>query len=57
MWREPSCGLAMLVGVTLCCCGCPAAQYKIVVPRGLQPRTLRLLAARPDQLSYETCWG
>ena len=25
-----------------------------VVPRGLEPRTLRLLAARSDQLSYET---
>ena len=55
MWRGPSCGLAMLVG-TLCCCGCPAAHYKIVVPRGLQPRTLRLLAVRSNQLSYETCW-
>ena len=53
MWRGPSCGLAMLVG-TLCCCGCPAAQFKIVVPRGLEPRTLRLLAVRSNQLSYET---
>ena len=25
-----------------------------VVPRGLEPRTLRLLAVRSDQLSYET---
>ena len=25
------------------------------VPRGLEPRTLRLLAARSNQLSYETC--
>ena len=25
-----------------------------VVPRGLEPRTLRLLAERSDQLSYET---
>ena len=25
-----------------------------LVPRGLEPRTLRLLAARSDQLSYET---
>ena len=27
---------------------------KHVVPRGLEPRTLRLLAVRSDQLSYET---
>ena len=26
-----------------------------MVPRGLEPRTLRLLAVRSDQLSYETC--
>jgi len=26
----------------------------IVVPRGLEPRTLRLLAVRSNQLSYET---
>ena len=25
-----------------------------MVPRGLEPRTLRLLAVRSDQLSYET---
>ena len=25
-----------------------------VVPRGLEPRTLRLLAGRSNQLSYET---
>jgi hypothetical protein len=25
-----------------------------MVPRGLEPRTLRLLAVRFDQLSYET---
>jgi hypothetical protein len=25
-----------------------------VVPRGLEPRTLRLLAVRSNQLSYET---
>ena len=29
---------------------------KIVVPRGLEPRTLWLLAIRSDQLSYETSW-
>ena len=29
-----------------------------MVPRGLEPRTLRLLAVRSDQLSYETvCYG
>ena len=27
---------------------------KCVVPRGLEPRTLRLLAVRSNQLSYET---
>ena len=27
-----------------------------VVPRGLEPRTLRLLPVRSDQLSYETAW-
>ena len=27
-----------------------------VVPRGLEPRTLRLLAVRSNQLSYETNW-
>ena len=27
----------------------------LMVPRGLEPRTLRLLAVRSDQLSYETC--
>ena len=26
-----------------------------VVPRGLEPRTLRVLAVRSNQLSYETC--
>ena len=27
-----------------------------MVPRGLEPRTLRLLAVRSDQLSSETLW-
>ena len=27
-----------------------------MVPRGLEPRTLRLLAVRSNQLSYETNW-
>ena len=27
---------------------------EIMVPRGLEPRTLRLLAVRSNQLSYET---
>ena len=26
-----------------------------MVPRGLEPRTLRLLPVRSNQLSYETC--
>ena len=41
----------------------PHAQYsrlclKVfkVVPRGLEPRTLRLLAVRSTPLSYETSW-
>ena len=29
-------------------------EYTNVVPRGLEPRTLRLLALRSNQLSYET---
>ena len=29
-------------------------QHKEMVPRGLEPRTLRLLAVRSNQLSYET---
>ena len=33
----------------------PRTRHSIyVVPRGLEPRTLRLLAVRSDQLSYET---
>ena len=31
----------------------PRNEYYLV-PRGLEPRTLRLLAVRSDQLSYET---
>ena len=27
-----------------------------MVPRGLEPRTLRLLAVHSNQLSYETSW-
>ena len=27
-----------------------------MVPRGLEPRTFRLLAERSNQLSYETTW-
>ena len=33
----------------------PAA-LTALVPRGLEPRTLRLLAVRSNQLSYETSW-
>ena len=33
-----------------------APHHAELVPRGLEPRTLRLLAVRSDQLSYETCW-
>ena len=32
-----------------------AVSQQTMVPRGLEPRTLRLLAVRSDQLSYETC--
>ena len=31
-------------------------EHFTMVPRGLEPRTLRLLAVRSDQLSYETLW-
>ena len=34
----------------------PAQVTSPVVPRGLEPRTLRLLAIRSNQLSYETSW-
>ena len=32
------------------------ARRKNMVPRGLEPRTFRLLAERCNQLSYETTW-
>ena len=32
-----------------------ATRWQQMVPRGLEPRTLRLLAVRSKQLSYETC--
>ena len=40
----------------------PDQVYRRVVPRGLEPRTLRSLAVRSNQLSYETldfegCWS
>ena len=38
-----------------CCFGREEFAIAKVVPRGLEPRTLRLLALRSDQLSYETC--
>ena len=38
-----------------CCFGREELAIAKVVPRGLEPRTLRLLALRSDQLSYETC--
>ena len=34
----------------------PAQLSSPMVPRGLEPRTLRLLAVRSNQLSYETFW-
>ena len=33
---------------------CAVGDDPKMVPRGLEPRTLRLLAVRSDQLSYET---
>ena len=36
------------------CSGLCGASEREVVPRGLEPRTLRLLAVRSNQLSYET---
>ena len=38
----------------LSCCPCSKPVVDDLVPRGLEPRTLRLLAVRSDQLSYET---
>ena len=34
-----------------------ATAARKVAPRGLEPRTLRLLAIRSKQLSYETFWS
>ena len=34
----------------------PLPDSRGMVPRGLEPRTLRLLAVRSNQLSYETSW-
>ena len=39
--------------VSVCQC---AQTLCLMVPRGLEPRTLRLLAVRSNQLSYETSW-
>ena len=36
------------------CGGADALRAQHMVPRGLEPRTLRLLAVRSNQLSYET---
>ena len=36
------------------CHWCAPVPWITVVPRGLEPRTLQLLAVRSDQLSYET---
>ena len=38
------------------CHWCAPVPWITVVPRGLEPRTSRLLAVRSDQLSYETLW-
>ena len=40
----------------MCPAGCRMPGAAKVVPRGLEPRTLRLLAVRSNQLSYETSW-
>ena len=54
--RQPSCGAnqddfraRILLAGALTTRGRPE-----MVPRGLEPRTLRLLAVRSNQLSYET---
>ncbi len=45
----------------MCVCVCVCAhEIRLMdrvdmVPRGLEPRTLRLLAVRSNQLNYETC--
>ena len=36
---------------------CIPMLFEKMVPRGLEPRTLRLLAVRSNQLSYETTDG
>ena len=49
---ERACGLLFLFSGALRARACVGK----VVPRGLEPRTLRLLAVRSNQLSYETSW-
>ena len=43
-------------GIVHRCHWCAPVPWITVLPRGLEPRTLRLLAVRSDQLSYETLW-
>ena len=38
------------------CITCAALSTARMLPRGLEPRTLRLLAVRSNQLSYESRW-
>ena len=45
---------ALSAWLTLCINVCASHSHTYMVPRGLEPRTLRLLAVRSNQLSYET---
>ena len=47
-------GGGLCVGECLGLGGAGAQRAQHMVPRGLEPRTLRLLAVRSNQLSYET---
>ena len=49
--------LGLVFGASFAARQATALRHQKVVPRGLEPRTLRLLAVRSNQLSYETrCW-
>ena len=46
--------VCLCVCVCVCVCVCLCLCVRKLVPRGLEPWTLRLLAVRSNQLSYET---
>ena len=58
-WGVPSCQPSQCKACSTVCLEARLAKrarapQRCLVPRGLEPRTLRLLAVRSDQLSYET---